>query len=41
MAPYYDMEEVIPEEVRTELADLQAKIISGEFIVPLDETLRK
>lgn len=40
MAPYYDMEEVIPEEVRTEIADLIAKITSGEFVVPLDETLR-
>ena len=40
MAPYYDLESEIPEEVRTEIADLIAKITSGEFVVPLDETLR-
>ena len=40
MAPYYDLESEIPEEVRAEIADLIESIKSGEFVVPLDETLR-
>ena len=40
MAPYYDLESEIPEEVRTEIDELIASIVSGEFVVPLDETLR-
>ena len=40
MAPYYDLESEIPEEVRAEIAALIESIVSGEFVVPLDETLR-
>ena len=40
MAPYYDMESVIPEEVRTMLAEKMEAIKSGEFVVPCDTTAR-
>ena len=40
MAPYYDLESEITEEVRAEIAALIESIVSGEFVVPLDETLR-
>ena len=40
MAPYYDMESVIPEDVRKEIAELIEQIKSGEFVVPCDTTAR-
>lgn len=40
IAPYYDMESVIPEEVRTMIAEKIEDIISGEFVVPCDTTAR-
>lgn len=40
MAPYYDMESVIPEDVRNEIAELIEQIKSGEFVVPCDTTAR-
>ena len=41
MAPYYDMESVIPEDVRTMIDEKIEAIKSGEFVVPLDENVRK
>ena len=40
MAPYYDMESVIPEDVRKEIAELIEQIKSGEFVVPCYTTAR-
>lgn len=40
MAPYYDMESVIPEDVRTMIDEKIEAIKSGEFVVPLDENIR-
>lgn len=41
LAPYYDMESVIPEEVRTLIANKAEEIKSGAFEVPLDTTIRQ
>ncbi|MDD3221096.1 MAG: BMP family ABC transporter substrate-binding protein [Clostridia bacterium] len=40
IAPYYDMESAIPEEVRTMIAEKIEAIKSGEFVVPCDTTAR-
>ena len=40
MAPYYDMESAIPEDVRTMIDEKIEAIKSGEFVVPLDENIR-
>jgi basic membrane protein A len=31
IAPYHDLEAAIPDDLKAEIADLQAKIISGEI----------
>ena len=41
MAPYYDMESAIPEDVRTMIDEKIEAIKSGGFVVPLDENIRK
>ncbi len=38
MAPYHGLESRVPESVRAEVAALKAKILAGEFEVPLDVT---
>ena len=34
LAPYYKLEEVIPEEIRRLVAETKEKILKGEFVVP-------
>ena len=36
MAPYHDLEAKLPENVRAEVEDLKARIMSGAFEVPVD-----
>ena len=36
LAPYHDLEAAVPQQVRSEVDALKAKIMSGEFVVPLD-----
>lgn len=40
LAPYHDMETVIPDEVKTLIDEKIAAIKSGEFVVPCDTTAR-
>ena len=40
MAPYYDMESVIPEDVRKMIDEKIEAIKSGEFVVPCDTAAR-
>ncbi len=41
LAPYYDMESAIPEDVRTMIADKAEEIKSGAFEVPCDTQIRQ
>lgn len=41
IAPYHDLSNVIPEKVKKVVADMRGKILSGEFNVPMDESMVK
>jgi basic membrane protein A len=38
LAPYHGFDDVIPDEVKADIQDTKAKIISGEIVVPIIET---
>ena len=41
IAPYHDLEGVIPQEIRDLITDSCAKITSGELVIPVIETPTK